>query len=113
MNPAPGRPEAIQPRTFEQDDRSGDLESSVTVLHRDRCDSAAQSQSPKVPRFLVVLEISSCAFDHARSIILVEPESRCIPHLPIGSFFVERLQAPPRAGPVSPHGWIPFVNFLD
>src|SRR5262245_22588036 len=44
---------------------------------------------------------------------LVQLENGCIPHLPIGPSFVERLQSPPLAGPVSAHGRIAIVNLLD
>jgi len=82
-------------------------------MHRDRYDASTQSQTPKLARLLVVLEIRCHAFGHARSIILIQRESSCITHLPIGSIFAERLQAPPLARPVLPQGWVPFVNVLD
>src|SRR6516165_5597845 len=82
-------------------------------MHRDRYDASTQSQTPKLARLLVVLEIGCHALGHARSIILFQRESSCITHLPIGSVFAERLQAPPLARPVLPQGWVPFVNVLD
>lgn len=74
---------------------------------------ATSLQTPQVPRLPVVLEMNFHAFGHARSIAFLQPENSCITHLPIVSFGAERLQSPPRAGPVSSHGWIPFMNFLD
>ena len=49
-----------------------DLENTITVLHCDRDEAAAQSATPKVLQFLVVLEICFHTFDpinHPRSAI--------------------------------------------
>jgi hypothetical protein len=66
-----------------QDDRGKDLESSVTVLHRDGDEATAQSAAPQIIRVTMVLKISRYAVSHARLIALAHLKNNYIIHFRI------------------------------